>query len=758
MRKQKNIARVTITILALASLMSTAALMPIRPARAHMAGGSWTITGSLGVARQGHTATLLKNGKVLVAGGISEGFLSSAELYDPATGTWSYTGSLNKPRSFCTATPLPDGKVLVVGGFTNNNPPDFGITNTAELYDPSSGTWSLTGNLGDDRAWHSATLLRSGKVLVAGGTSAKNTLITNAAELWDPVTGTWTTTGSLATARYSHTATLLQDGDVLIAGGTDDGDVSTTLAGVELYEPGTGHWTTINSLGTTRVFHAATVLPGGKVLASGGYRRDGWGPSSSNSVELYDPAIKTWSHTGSLNEARERHTATLLTGGQVLVVGGYDWDLFKTVASTERFDVSTGSWTIEANLNIARTNHTATLLLNGKVLVAGGNGAGATAELYDPGTSPVPEPVEDATFQLTLAAENVSEQTAVKGILVTRSGDTSRPATVNFSTSDVAGLANCAQNNGIASERCDYATTVGTLRFVAGELESVIMIPIVNDSLVEGNETFQVTLSAPTGATLGAQTTTTLTIIDNDTTPAAQNPIDGVEYFVNQQYIDFLGRLPDTTGLANWVATLRSSTNGGFGEFDDPTRDRVHVSAGFFLSDEFRGRGYWAYRFYEVAFNRRPAYGEFVPAMARVGGSQSPQSELLSKAAYTDDFVLLTEFVTRYHDLSNQGFLDALEVNAEVTLTNKTQLLADLNGNMKTRAQVLRDIVESPAVEDQFFIRAFVAMQYFGYLRRDPDTTGYNNWVATLTDNPSDYRHMIFGFIYSDEYRTRFGQ
>ncbi len=178
MRKQKNIARLTITILALASLMSGAALMPMRPARAQTAGGSWALTGSLSTARNGHTATLLMTGKVLVGGGIGGGFLSSAELYDPAIGTWSNTGSLNKSRSFCTATPLPDGRVLVVGGFTNNNPPDFGITNTAELYDPSSETWSLTGNLGDDRAWHTATLLRSGKVLVAGGLGAANSVIT----------------------------------------------------------------------------------------------------------------------------------------------------------------------------------------------------------------------------------------------------------------------------------------------------------------------------------------------------------------------------------------------------------------------------------------------------------------------------------------------------------------------------------------------------------------------------------------------------
>jgi len=233
--------------------------------------------------------------------------------------------------------------------------------------------------------------------------------------------------------------------------------------------------------------------------------------------------------------------------------------------------------------------------------------------------------------------------------------------------------------------------------------------------------------------------------------------IDDIDFFVQQQYIDFLGRMPDSTGFANWNNTLNNCPNGGFGEFDNPGCDRVHVSAGFFLSEEFQGRGYFAYKFYEVGFDRRPAYAEFVPDMALVGGPQSPASEAVSKAAYTDAFVQRQEFKDRYDALSNSTYVDALEINAEVTLADKAALVAALNGNQKTRAQVLREIVELPPVTDKFFIRAFVAMQYFGYLRRDPDTIGYNNWITTLTTDPNNSRHMIFGFIFSDEYRHRFG-
>jgi len=361
------------------------------------------------------------------------------------------------------------------------------------------------------------------------------------------------------------------------------------------------------------------------------------------------------------------------------------------------------------------------------------------------------------TVKFTSATSTVSEGSGAASIAVTREGDVAGPATVNFATADTAGLAACSVVNGKASERCDYGSTAGTLRFAAGESSKLIVIPIVNDVNIEGDETFTVALSNAFGAQMDATTNVTVTITDNDTTPATQNPIDGFEFFVTQQYIDFLGRLPDMDGFRNWLATLSFCPNGGFGENDNPLCDRVHVSAGFFLSDEFRGRGYWAYRFYEVGFDRRPLYAEFVPDMARVGGAQSPQSELLSKAAYTDAFVTRSEFMSRYNALANFEYVNALEQNAEITLSNKAALIAALDAQQKTRGQVLREIVESKAVEDQFFIKAFVAMQYFGYLRRDPDAIGYNNWVTTLTADPSNFRHMIFGFLFSTEYRGRFG-
>lgn len=251
----------------------------------------------------------------------------------------------------------------------------------------------------------------------------------------------------------------------------------------------------------------------------------------------------------------------------------------------------------------------------------------------------------------------------------------------------------------------------------------------------------------------------TLRIEDVTIGPACTNanPISCSEFFVRQQYWDFLGREPDSIGFANWSNTLRNCPNDGFGEFDNPQCDRVHVSAGFYLSEEFRGRGYWAYRFYEVALNRAPTVNEFNEDLYRVGGSQSPQQEANSKTTYTINFIFKPEFTARYDNVSNSAYVSALEANAEVTLPNKQSLIDALNAGTKNRATVLREIVESKAVEDRFFVRAFVAMQYFGYLHRDPDPVGFQNWVNTLEADPGNYRHMIYGFIYSNEYQSRFG-
>jgi hypothetical protein len=335
---------------------------------------NWVAMGALNTGRAYHTATLLGNGKVLVAGGNGGGYLTSSELCDPSLGTWTNTGTLNTARQYHSATLLGNGKVLVTGGYGNGS-----SLTSSELYDPSLGTWKTTGALNAARDYHTATMLGNGNVLVVGGYNSSNGILTSS-ELYDPSLGTWANTGALNNARQYHTATLLSNGKVLVAGGYKNGYLTSS----ELYDPSLGTWTNLGApgaLNAARDYHTATLLTNGKVLVVGGYN----GSSPLTSSELYDPSLGTWTNTmGALNTARYLHTATLLSNGKVLVVGGYNNS--SPLTSSELYDPSLGTWTNTGGLITGRAYHTATLLTNGKVLVACGNnyyGSIASSELYD---------------------------------------------------------------------------------------------------------------------------------------------------------------------------------------------------------------------------------------------------------------------------------------------------------------------------------------------------------------------------------------
>ena len=333
---------------------------------------SWSSTGALRAARNGHTATLLPNGKVLVTGGYNgDVALGSAELYDPATGTWSATGALSISREGHRATLLANGRVLVSGGYTLDGGGRY--LATAELYDPATGTWSTTGTMLQPRYHFTATRLSDGRVLATGGYNV-STGYHDKAELYDPATGSWSAVGSMTAARGYHTATLLPSGKVLSVGGLVSGRTA------EVYDPATGTWSATGALLSWHSNHTATLLPSGQVLVTAG----GGSGGIQAAAELYDPATNRWSATGALTAARELHTAVLLPSGQVLVAGGRD-NVF--LASAEVYDPATGTWSATAAMATARDWHQATLLPSGQVLVSGGYNPSylRAAELYDPG-------------------------------------------------------------------------------------------------------------------------------------------------------------------------------------------------------------------------------------------------------------------------------------------------------------------------------------------------------------------------------------
>jgi hypothetical protein len=228
------------------------------------------------------------------------------------------------------------------------------------------------------------------------------------------------------------------------------------------------------------------------------------------------------------------------------------------------------------------------------------------------------------------------------------------------------------------------------------------------------------------------------------------NAIDTTEFFVRQQYLDFLGREPDPLGFTGWVNTINNCGAG------DTSCDRVHVSEMFFRSQEFQQRGYFIYRFYSAALGRKPDYAEFTPDIARVSGFLTNDQLEAAKTAFANDFVSRPLF-SQYNSLNNIAYVDALMNTAGMTLSNRQALIDSLNAGTLTRAQALRQIAESGEVYGAYYHQAFVVMEYFGYLRRDPDAL-YLNWISVLDANPADSRHMVEGFANATEYRNRFKQ
>jgi glucose/arabinose dehydrogenase len=400
-------------------------------------------------------------------------------------------------------------------------------------------------------------------------------------------------------------------------------------------------------------------------------------------------------------------------------------------------------------------------------LYAASYGTGQIFPLIDNGPTLTPATTPTPEIRFGTATFLMQEQQDSATFPVRRNGDVTVDIYVDYATSD-----------GTASSRSDYTTSRGTLHFAPGETDKTFDVLITNDERHEGDETFFVTLSHYVGSSglIDGTPSRPATIQDDDAATSADNPIDRSDFFVRRHYHDFLNRDGDDAGVAFWVNNIESCANAG-------CRDakRIDTSAAFFLSIEFQETGFLAYRVHKAAFGNlagKPVpitFGDFIRDAQEIGrgvvvgqGAWAAQLDA-NKQAYADAFVARDDFAAQYPTGQTPAqYVNALNTNAGLVITpaEEADLAARLADGRETRASVLRRIAEDDDLKRAEFDRAFVLMQYFGYLRRNPndapeqnrDFAGYNFWLAKLDSFGGDYRRaeMVRAFISSDEYRNRF--
>jgi len=381
---------------------------------------------------------------------------------------------------------------------------------------------------------------------------------------------------------------------------------------------------------------------------------------------------------------------------------------------------------------------------------------------------------------------NINEISPSVNITVTRSGNTTGMASVDYATSDAAGASDCSTLSDKASSRCDYETALGTLNFAPGETSKTITVFLVGDTYTEFTERFQVNLSNAqgSGVGLGSPASTEVLIASDDLAPGGPNPLDNADakFFVRQHYLDFLNREPDAAGLAFWTDQITSCGS----DTQCVEIRRINVSAAFFLSIEFQETGYLVYRMYKVAYNPPGIpvpvrYDEFMADTQQVSsgviiGQPGAEEKLeTNKQTLAAQFVLRLRF-TQMHPTSKTPaqFVDDLYANAGVSPSAGERTaainefgLATTTADTLARARVLRRVSENSLLKQQELNKAFVLMEYFGYLRRNPfdppeqtlDFQGYNFWLNKLNQFNGNFvnAEMVKAFIISGEYRHRFG-
>jgi uncharacterized delta-60 repeat protein len=716
----------------------------------------------------------------------SDGSLDTS--FDPGTGT-SGKDFVSDGTVMVIAIQA-DGKIVIGGAFNHYT----GVSRNKIARLNSNGSLDTTFDpgtaAGDFSEMYAIAPLTDGKILIGGVFEVYNGVISDGIARIN-------SNGSLDTTfvpspinnQYVDDIAVQPDGKILIGGGFDGFVARLNSNGSPdgSFNPGTGATGPFPAGLADLLFQPdEKVVIGGSFTQYNGVGRKNIARLNSNGSldTTFDPGTGPNDIVFGLALQSD---CKILIGGYFTQYNGVTHNRVARLNTNGSLDTSFGSGT-GADRGIYAVN----VQPDGRILIGGvfNNYDGASRNNIARLNSCLPP----TTFQFSQSNFAVSESAGFVNVTVTRTGNTSSAGTVDYTTSDNSGVipdeaqavALCGTVNGVALSKCDFNTAVGTLRFAPGETTKSFTVLLTQDSYVEGTEFAPLTLSNPTNGVIFCNQGATLQINDDLTEPAT-NAIDDSRNFVRQHYHDFLNREPDQAGWDFWTDNIAKC--------NDPARrppgqtvaqcidkQRETTSGAFFLSPEFQYTGSYIYTVFKGSINRRPTFLEFMSDMPQlvngiiVGGAISGPVIEANRAQYLAQFVQRSEFLNIYGALSNQGYVDKLflTTGTSVSDADRQALVTGLNGGTETRSSVLHKVVNGTRVisegqieiitvygkafSDTQFNPAFVQMEYFGYMRRNEDTAGFNFWLGKLNFY-GDFitAEMVRAFLLSPEYRRRFG-
>jgi N-acetylneuraminic acid mutarotase len=741
------------------------------------------------------TIAAVWSGTELIVWGTGNGLTpGQGGRYNPTTDSWSLTSTVNAPVTRSFHTGVWSGSELIVWGGQDKQGT---LRNDGGRYNPTSDSWQTIDTSAAPEARYIHTAVWTGnEMIVWGGVGVGSHLSTGGR--YNPSNNTWQTTSivSAPIPRRYHTA--VWTGSEMIVWGGRNGDFNNTTDIYETggrYNPATDSWqpTSLANAPLARFKHSA-VWTGSKMIIWSGIAKTGTNRKEVSTGGLYDPASDTWTATSLLRapSARSAHVA-LWTGSEMIAWGGdasgytgaaTHGALFTPAADPEPTPTPTPTPTATPTPTPTATPTPTPTATPTPTPTATPTPTPTATPTPTPTATPTPTPTPDPTvIEFNHASYSTMENDRSVSLVVNRSGNLSVAAHVDFATDDSAGWEDCSHTIGNASSRCDYSKVFGTIGFAPGETSKTIVVPVIEDAYAEGEEWFVVHLSNAVGARLGSLDVAAVKINDNGTS-STTNPLDEATFFVRQHYLDFLNREPDQAGLNFWVNQITSCGT------DVACREekRVNVSAAFVLSIEFQEIGYFAYRTHKAAYGDSTSPGvsstvpsirlvEFLTEAQKIGqgvqvGIGDWQNQLqANRVAYAREFVSSSRFLGQYPlSLTSSEFVDLLNVQAGsvLTPTQREQLINELDSTSDAtagRASVLTKIADNETLRSRETNRAFVLMEYFGYLRRNPndpqdiDYRGWEFWLNKLNQFNGNYveAEMVKSFLRAGEYRHRFG-